>query len=267
MDSSQSLLFFAQALDASNSTMATTAKSALDKVGAPDWHLLAFICIAFGAVGYYLLQRGLLHSRSMATVGFVLFAAAGILAVATQKPNFEKAILFAFCGLSLAGGVTFLTARQSVHAALGFATTILASAGVIFMQSALFVASATIIVYAGATIIIFLFVLMFSQQQVLETYELKLNRPFLAALTGGVLLAVLVAGLQSIESVSWDHVAANLTRPLSATEANRPIPGLAVGLGRAMFTEYLITVELAGAILLAATIGAIAMAQRTREVE
>ncbi len=162
--------------------------------------------------------------------------------------------------------MSFLVARQPVQAALGFATAIISGAGVLFMQSALFVAAATIIVYAGATIIIFLFVLMFSQQLSLETYELKLTRPLLATIVGGIFLSILVYSLHSVEDVTIDTKSSSIARPLSA-ETKLSIPSSTAGLGRSMFTEYLFTVELAGTLLLAATVGAIAVAQRTLEVD
>ncbi len=242
------------------------AQSMLDKVGTVDWHLMAFICIAFGAFGYYLVQLGILRSKSILIGGAVLLVAAGLLVTITQKPALDNYIMLAFCGLATGGGIAFLTVRQPIYAALGFATAILSSSGVMFMQSALFVAAATIIVYAGATIIIFLFVLMFSQQASLETYELKLNRPFSAAIIGALFLGALVYSLQSIEGlrpVEWEQTT---TRPLSH-ESKFVATSSIAGLGRSMFTEYLVTVELAGALLLVATIGAIAVAQRTIEVE
>ena len=49
------------------------------------------------------------------------------------------------------------------------------------------------------------------------------------------------------------------------TPEARFVPGTTAGLGRALYTDYLIAVELAGTVLLVATIGALALAQRTTE--
>jgi NADH-quinone oxidoreductase subunit J len=202
----------------------------------------------------------------MLILGTVLMLTAGLLITVTHQPSLDTYILLAFCGLATGGGIAFLSVRQPIYAALGFATAILSCAGVLFMQSALFVAAAMMIVYAGATIIIFLFVLMFSQQSSLETYELKLNRPLLASLIGGLLLGILVYSFQSIEGLNATQWSQPTTRPLSV-ENKLATPSSSAALGRAMFTEYLVTVELVGALLLASTIGAIAIAQRTIEVE
>lgn len=242
------------------------AQSVLDMVGVADWHLMAYVCIAFGALGYFLLQHGALRSAAWMTVGIVLLISSALLVAVTLDTSLENYILFSFCAIAAGGGVAFLAIREPVYAALGFATAVLSGAGVLFMQSALFVAAATMIVYAGATIIIFLFVLMFAQQSTLDTYDLKLNNPILATFVGAGLLIAIVASLQSLESFEVTPPEySSATRPLSR-ETKLEAPSSTAGLGKSMFTEYLTTVELAGAILMVATIGAIAVAQRTVEV-
>ena len=241
------------------------AQSDLDKVGTPDWSLMAFVCIVFAAIGYYCLQYGVVKSNAITTVGIVILIASGLLVAITQTPGLELYVFYAFAALSTAGGIAFLTARQPVYAALGFATAILSGTGVLFMESALFVAAATMIVYAGATIIIFLFVLMFAQQGDLTTYDVRLNKPALAAVIGAIFLGTIVLSVQAIPES--DKVAGNaaIARPLS--QSGDAEPSSTARLGRSMFTEYLFMVELAGTLLLVATIGSIAVAQRSLEAE
>jgi len=241
------------------------AQSDLDKVGTPDWSLMAFVCIAFGAIGYYCLQFGIVKSNVVTTVGIVSLVASGCLVAVTQTASLELYVFYAFAALATAGGIGFLTARQPVYAALGFATAILSGAGVLFMESALFVAAATMIVYAGATIIIFLFVLMFAQQGDLSTYDVRLNRPALACVIGAILLGTVVMAVQAIPES--DSIAGNGMKMRPLSQSTESIPSSTAGLGRSMFTEYLFTVELAGTLLLVATIGAIAVAQRSLEAE
>jgi len=121
------------------------------------------------------------------------------------------------------------------------------------------------IVYAGATIIIFLFVLMFAQQGDLTTYDVRLNKPALAAVIGAIFLGTIVLSVQAIPES--DKVAGNaaIARPLS--QSGETEPSSTARLGRSMFTEYLFMVELAGTLLLVATIGSIAVAQRSLEAE
>jgi len=254
-------------------------------VGA--WTSSMLLPIVLGAVGYLLIQHGVVKSRALLAAGVVSIVIAIGVTLGFTPCTFESSVLMLFCAVATGGGVGFLTAREPVYAALGFATAVLSVCGVLFMQSALFIAAATMIVYAGATIIIFLFVLMFAQQAELQTYDVQLNNPFVAATLGAILLATIamcVTGDKAMLPVRVDSTramsAANLPDELSsdagreaakkmdAIDPNlRYVPKLTAGLGRSMYTDYLLAVELAGAVLLVATIGAIALAQRTTETQ
>jgi NADH-quinone oxidoreductase subunit J len=240
--------------------------------------------IILGAVAYWLMQYGVLRNRILNWVGMSLFGLGSLLAFAAIPENDPSAIIrFCFSILAVAGGLGFIVAREPVHAALGFATAVLSSCGVLFMQEAYFVAAATMIVYAGATIIIFLFVLMFAQQTNLRAYDLKLTRPAFAALIGTALLITITwsvaeegAILPRKIDVTRINSLANPPQMVAETRTNQdsseirdevPLmaPNQTVGLGRAMYTDYLMSVELAGTILLVATIGAIVLAQKPGE--
>ncbi len=249
------------------------------------WTMAMVIPIVLGAVGYVLLQHGIVKSRAAIFGGAMALAFSLCMTVGFIPWTLDSAILMVFCAVATAGGVGFLVAREPVYSALGFATAVLSVCGVLFMQSALFVAAATMIVYAGATIIIFLFVLMFAQQTELSNYDIQLNKPVVAATIGAILLATITICVTSVNAMS--PVRVDATRALSSadlpdnlsTEAGKAaaqkldaidpslrfVPKSTAGLGRSMYTDYLIAVELAGTVLLVATIGAIALAQRTTE--
>ncbi len=245
------------------------------------------IPIVLGAIGYLLIQHGVVKSRAAIMGGVVAFGFAAMMSLVYTPATIESAMLMVFCALAISGGIGFLVAREPVYAALGFATAVLSVCGVLFMQSALFVAAATMIVYAGATIIIFLFVLMFAQQTELMNYDVQLNKPLVAVTIGAILLATIalcVTNANAMLPVRFDSTramsAADLpealrseagklqAKKMDAINPNlRHVPNLTAGLGRSMYTDYLIAVELAGTVLLVATIGAIALAQRTTETQ
>ncbi len=249
------------------------------------WTLSMLVPVVLGAVGYLLIQHGIVKSRASIAGGVVSLLIAVGVALGFTPSTFESCILMMFCALATGGGVGFLVAREPVYAALGFATAVLSVCGVLFMQSALFIAAATMIVYAGATIIIFLFVLMFAQQSELRTYDIQLNNPLLAATIGAILLAAITLCVTG--EYAFFAPTADLTRPMSLASlpdnlssepgrelskkleamdpSQRIVPKSTAGLGRSLYTDYLIAVELAGTILLVATIGAIALAQRSTE--
>jgi NADH-quinone oxidoreductase subunit J len=258
-------------------TAAEVAQSA-----TASWSPLMLIPILLGAIGYLLIQHGIVHEKPALFFGLIALMIAVGIAIGFVPTSLESLMLMGFCTLATGGGISFLVAREPVYAALGFATAVLSTCGVLFMQSALFIAAATMIVYAGATIIIFLFVLMFAQQTELRSYDIQLSSPSFAGAIGAILLATItlcVTGENAISASGTD-----LTRPYSQaqipkemrtakaeelfqrTEVEaRGIPSTTAGLGRSLYTDYLIAVELAGTVLLVATIGAIALAQRTKE--
>ncbi len=228
--------------------------------GLPGWSLAS---IVLGALGLLFLQEGMRRSRSAVVAGWAMLAFAGIIAASHIEPTPDQLIFIAFSILAVLGGVFFLTFRQPVHSALGFAVTVLATCGLFFLQSAPFLAAATMMVYAGATIIIFLFVLMFAQRPTLEPYDLKLQSPRLAILLTAIWLVMVVGALTAPDALPPTGTV-DIRRP-NSNETTAIEPSRVVGLGRSMFTDYLWTVELAGTLLLVATTGAIAIAQKSEK--
>lgn len=242
---------------------------------------ILLLVILLGTAAYLLLQHGLVKSKMMALAGSALFAVAALMAFTSIPMNLESVVRMCFSILAVAGGVAFVTAREPVHAALGFATAVLSSCGVMFMQSAYFIAAATMIVYAGATIIIFLFVLMFAQKAKLQWYDVELTKPVIAAAVATSLLFAIAWSVSEPGEIL--PVKLDLTRPYSLSvpgdapgQTLPPLPDPSMepaklleftpaktsGLGRSMFTDYLLAIELAGTVLLVATIGAIVLAQK-----
>lgn len=198
----------------------------------------------------------------------------------------ETGLTFVFAAVTLLAGLGFVVFRQPVYAALSFTATVLAASGLYILQDAAYVAAATMVIYAGATIIIFLFVLMFAQHSHLQTYELKysnLGPAFLASLCLFLLLAYAVTTRQQIAGGRPLLVqpAPELAIPADGAGEAQPIEfgqtsnstnagraeiahtGSSVAaLGRVMYTRYLWSIELAGTLLLIAAGGAIIIAHR-----
>ncbi len=187
----------------------------------------------------------------------------------------EIALLSSFFVLCLCGLLGFALLKQPVHAALSFALCVLSGAGFYLILAAPYIAAATVIVYAGATIIIFLFALMFAQQSVLESYDLKLNNGVLSSLACLSLLGILCWSIFAFGSVADGSISASAeTKVLpqdsssdSSIEAAPAIPLLTnetvsvSSLGSLMYTRYLWAIELAGTLLLVAAIGAICISR------
>jgi NADH-quinone oxidoreductase subunit J len=90
-----------------------------------------------------------------------------------------------------------LAQSNPVHAALSFALVVLASCGLYLLLAAPFLMAATIIIYAGAIVVTFLFVLMLAQQEGPSDADTRSREPLLATVTGFLLLGALVYVIQT----------------------------------------------------------------------
>lgn len=206
----------------------------------------------------------------------------------------ETLLTILFSATTLLAGIGFVTFRQPVYAALSFTATILAATGLYILQNAPYLAAATMVIYAGATIIIFLFVLMFAQHSHLQNYERKYSNLGASLLATAALVLLLGYAISTREQIrtgiplvvsttmkkqpataAGNEVAgganaatttqAGSTPPNSAPDNTglRTEPDLSVAaLGRVTYTRYLWSIELAGTLLLVAAGGAILIAHR-----
>ena len=229
---------------------------------------------------------------------FVVVTAAGLVLFVQssglgQGELAEEIMFWVFAVSALLCGVLMITARNPVYAALWFALATLATCGLFLLQSAPFLAAATVIVYAGAVIVTFLFVIMLAQQSGAAGYDQKSGQSLMATISAFVLLGAVAMTLQQdkleigvpvvVAKAKSDVASAasseNMISMTTSSETKAPAkpgnllsaadPDHAVGdlkgLGRSMFSDYLFAVELAGTLLLVASIGAIALAPRREQ--
>ncbi|HEX2289875.1 MAG TPA: NADH-quinone oxidoreductase subunit J [Pseudonocardiaceae bacterium] len=161
--------------------------------------------------------------------------------------------------LALAGGLAMVFARNAVHSALWLAQTMLCLGALYMVQQAPFLGFVQIIVYTGAIMMLFLFVLMLvGKESVDSVVEVLRGQRVAAALAGIGLAALLVAMLgRALTGVT----AAGLIG------VNTTSGGNVANLGRILFTDYLFPFELTSALLITAAVGAMVLTftERTRE--
>jgi NADH-quinone oxidoreductase subunit J len=161
-----------------------------------SWLLLLPPVLGFAAI-YLLLPKA---RRAKPIWGGVLAAIAIILGAAvlvrTDAIVVEAILFYAFAGIAVVAGVMMITQSNPVHAALSFALVVLSTCGLFLLLAAPFLMAATIIVYAGAIVVTFLFVIMLAQQEGVSNADQRSREPFLASLAGCVLLAALLCVLQ-----------------------------------------------------------------------
>lgn len=104
----------------------------------------------------------------------------------------ETILFYAFSALAIVFGTLLVTQSHPARAALSFTVVVLSTCGLFLLLAAPFLMVATIIIYAGAIIVTFLFVLMLAQQSGYSDADARSREPLLASVTGFVLLGVLL---------------------------------------------------------------------------
>ena len=169
--------------------------------------------------------------------------------------NIVEHIFFAVATfMVLGGGVFTIAARNPIRSAMGLLTSLVGVAGMYLLLSAEFLAAIQILVYVGAVVILFLFVIMLLGPSAMSERDTKtaISR-YLAA---GVFLASAGTALVLIA-----RVASEATTPFTPF---KPAPagfGHIEAIGRELFTGDLTPFELSGALLLVAVVGAVAVAR------
>jgi NADH-quinone oxidoreductase subunit J len=164
-----------------------------------------------------------------------------------------EAVVFWILGpIALLGGLGMIFARNAVHSALFLVMTMFCLAVFYMVQQAPFLGFVQIIVYTGAVMMLFLFVLMLVGRDSSDSVIEVLRGQRVAGLVLGVGLAtLLVAGIsRSLDSVQSAGLAAG-----GAGSGNN-----VAGLGQLIFTEYLFAFELTSALLITAALGAMVLA-------
>ena len=182
--------------------------------------ILYSACIA-SAVGLYLLMRGTRGSvRAIGTIialgGFAWLLSATLESIDGEVAPTLLPILFGV--IAVMAAIRVITHRRPVFAALYFILVVIASAGLFLMLHAEFMAFALIIVYAGAILITYLFVLMLAQQSPTEEgdagsawYDRTPREPALALLAGFILLATLTEAMNDSRAEHFEKRAEAVT--------------------------------------------------------
>lgn len=209
--------------------------------------------------GLGLLVLGLMlsipHSRRRSrTAGAVLFVS-GICWMLCGLPAADDFVLFwVMAMMTVASCAAAISMRNPVYAAIWFAISLLGVAGLLMQHHAQFLGVATIVVYAGAIVVTFLFVVMLAQPDGHENHDRlswgRFAKPA-SVLAGGAWLGLLFGSLQAV-------LDGRVVPPAFADSVDKPAPQLAQ-LGNELFGTHLISVEVAGTLLLAALVGAIAI--------
>jgi NADH-quinone oxidoreductase subunit J len=255
-----------------------------------DYALLA--ATALGAIGLYLMlprERaplarlgGLLSA--MALIGFFLYL---VRTVAVGQPTdgggAPPVYFYLFAFIMIAAAVGVVCQARPVYAALYFVLVTLAGAGIFVLLLAEFMAIVLIIIYAGAILVTYVFVIMLASQGTTggavqsPEYDRRAAEPFVSVLVAFLLLGTILQVLFPVNNrtiapqpvVANELMARSLDIPLPdagsaapATTAPTEAPSNVQVLGASLYSQYALSLELAGILLTIALVGAVVIARK-----
>ncbi len=167
----------------------------------------------------------------------------------------ESIIFYLFAAMTVAAATAVVTVKNPVHAALSLVLTFFSCAFIWMLLEAEFLAITLVLVYVGAVMVLFLFVVM-----MLDINIARMREGFIKFLPVGIALAVIMFGMiysvVSDKRFSLDSMAAPVAKAADYSNTKE--------LGRVIYTEYVFAFEIAAVILLVAIIAAISLTLRRR---
>ncbi|NND90758.1 MAG: NADH-quinone oxidoreductase subunit J [Granulosicoccus sp.] len=170
--------------------------------------------------------------------------------------TFELFVFYFFAAIMVFAAARVITAKNPVHAALFLVLTFFTCAGIWLLLEAEFLAITLVLVYVGAVMVLFLFVVM-----MLDVNVVPLREGFVAYLPVGILVGLIML-LEMVFLLTQKYFRAEQF-PVPA-RAPADAMGNTESLGRLLYSEYLFQFEIAAIILLVAIVAAIALTMRRR---
>jgi len=165
----------------------------------------------------------------------------------------EAVLFWVLAVVAVVGAIGVVAAQKAVYSAMSLAGTMIALAVLYIAQDALFLGVVQVVVYTGAVMMLFLFVLMLIGVDTSESFAETIRGQRIAAIVSGVGLGILlIAGIGNVSVAGFTGLA----------QANAG--GNVQGLAALIFTKYLWAFELTGALLITAALGAMVLAHRER---
>ena len=185
----------------------------------------------------------------------VLLAATAATAATGHASLVDWGTFVVAAAIVLSGAIGVVVARNPVHSALMLVMTLFGIAVLFVLQRDDFLAAVQVIVYAGAIVVLFLFVIMFlgvDRDENIAAEPLWGQRPLAVALVALGVTGVLLLG----EVSKWTTGALSVAGSTDSSTSN------VAQLGTSLYTTYLFPFEVTSALLVIAVVGAVALARR-----
>jgi len=160
-------------------------------------------------------------------------------------------IFFVLAAMCVIGAISLILQRHPIHSALSLIVVMVALAGLYLLMGAEFVAAVQIIVYGGAIMVLFVFVIMLLNAGIEERTSLSK-----LATLAGLPLTIALLGVIAATVARSGAIVQDATQP-GATAPNKQIAGL-------LFQQFVYPFELTSFLILVAILGAIVLAQREK---
>ena len=170
--------------------------------------------------------------------------------------HFQDIVFYALAAILLFAALSVITTRNPVYAALYLVLAFFTAAGIWLLLEAEFLAIALVLVYVGAVMVLFLFVVMMLDINLDKLREGFWNALPIALPVGG-LMAVEMVLIVGVRNFGADKV---LAPPTHAADYSNTAE-----LGHVLYTDYLLPFELASVVFLVAIVAAIALTLRDRK--
>lgn len=168
---------------------------------------------------------------------------------------FQDIVFYILAIILLIAGLKVITTRNPVYAALFLVLSFFTASGIWLLLEAEFLAITLVLVYVGAVMVLFLFVVMMLDINLDKLREGFWNALPIALPIGG-LMAVEMVMIVGVKNFGADKIDSPMSKPADYSNTAE--------LGRVLYTDYLLTFELASVVLLVAIVAAIALTLRDR---
>ena len=170
--------------------------------------------------------------------------------------HFQDLVFYALALILLYAALSVITTRNPVYAALFLVLAFFTAAGIWLLLEAEFLAITLVLVYVGAVMVLFLFVVMMLDIN-LDRLREGFWQALPVALPVGGLMAVEMVMIVGVNNFGADKVLAPAAKPADYSNT--------AALGSVLYTDYLLAFELAAVVLLVAIVAAIALSLRSRK--
>lgn len=215
--------------------------------------------------GTGLVVAGLALLTLLVHFGMIVYRESPYIAWAGTLPGGEawidEVVFLVLAVITVGSAVPAMTLTSPVYCAIWFALTLLGTGGLLFFQGAQFLGIATVVVYAGAILVTFLFVLMLAHPQGDAYYDRLSWEALLSAVAGAVMVGMMTMTIASVMNNPGRVFEKRADAGRAGPERQQEIlnPQHVATLGSHLFSTHLVAVEVAGTLLLVALVGAIAI--------